>query len=62
MYIPKSAHPPVSARAKVPGSGATLAPGFDVLVPFPKMNWWTYKSLPECGLTLTLIGEVELLM
>ena len=29
IYIPTSAHPPVSARANVPGSGATLCPALN---------------------------------
>ena len=59
--MPRSAAPPVSARAKEPGSGATLDPGFDVLVPFARLNELTAIQLRD-GVTVTLIFEDELLM
>ena len=61
--MPMSAAPPVSARAKEPGSGATFEPGFDGLVTFPKLNLVSDAWPLELGMMyLTIIGDVESLI
>lgn len=61
IYIPTSAHPPVSARANVPGSGAMLLPPNE-LVLCPKLNESIRRALLVLGVAITLIGDAELLM
>jgi hypothetical protein len=60
MNIPTSAHPPVIASAKDPGSGATFEP--EELVLCQKLNESTLTDVTLLGLTFTLIGEAESLM
>ena len=61
MDSPRSAHPPVRARTKVPGSGAMLLPP-NVLVLCPKLNESIRRAVLVLGVAITLIGDAELLM
>lgn len=62
IHIPASAHPPVRANANDAGSGATLEPGFEGLVPFARLNESTYINLVSLGVTVTLIDDDESLI
>ena len=59
--MPMSAAPPVSARAKEPGSGATFPPAKE-LVPLPKLKESTDKLRSATPLKTTVMGDDELLM